>query len=130
MNDKPQFLNNPFTTTYCEMFNCTRKAEWLVGRPNNASLVLPGSIRLCDQCAASVARNLPDELLPHVNVERALELLDEERRDAIFDKFFPSTEPMDVLKSLLETVEREKVETTLTEMGFIPKPTPVKKGAK
>jgi hypothetical protein len=63
--DTPRFFKNPFTSTYCEMFNCTDRATWLMGRPNDASLVMPGSIRLCDRCAASVVQNLPHELMPH-----------------------------------------------------------------
>ena len=104
----PKFFKNPFTSTFCEMFNCTGKAEWLIGRPNEASLVMPGSIRMCDKCAANIVHNLPDALLTHVNVERALERLD----------LFPPTEPLEVLENLLKTVERKKIEKLLVKLEF------------
>lgn len=96
MSENPQFFRNPFQSTFCEMFNCRTVSPWLIGRPVEGALVMPGSMRLCDPCARSVAENLPDELLAHVNIERAFELMDPEKRldllAALADKYFPDQE--------------------------------------
>ena len=92
MSENPKIFENPFKSTFCEMFNCTTRTNWLLGRPQESSLVMPGSIRLCNDCAISVVKNLPDALLPYVDVEKAFNLLPEAQRNEIFDRLFPPEE--------------------------------------
>ena len=119
MSENPQIFSNPFNSTFCEMFNCTTRTHWLLGRPQESSLVMPGSIRLCNDCAISVVKNLPDALLPYVDVEKAFNLLPEAQRDEIFDRLFPSAESADVLSNLLDTMDEEEVRGLLVEHGYL-----------
>ena len=119
MSENPKIFENPFKSTFCEMFNCTTRTNWLLGRPQESSLVMPGSIRLCNDCAIGVVKNLPDALLPYVDVEKAFNLLPEAQRDEIFDRLFPSAEPKDVLSNLLETMDKEEVRNLLVEHGYL-----------
>jgi hypothetical protein len=107
-----QFIKNPFPSRFCEIMNAPgthdRKiAKYLIGQPNPSSVVNPGFLAVCDDCARSIVEKLPDELLPFVNVERALELISEEQKDAIFDKFFQPAGPKEV---------KEAIENYLDEM--------------
>jgi hypothetical protein len=106
-------------------------AAYLIGQPNPASITNPGFMAVCESCAKSIVEKLPDELLVHVNVERALELLTEEQKDVLFDKFFPPAEPEEILDSLLGTVgDYDKLEAILAKRGFAPferQPEPVVK---
>ena len=119
MSENPQIFSNPFNSTFCEMFNCTTRTHWLLGRPQEGALVMPGSLRLCHDCAISVVKNLPDALLVHVDVEKAFNLLPEAQRDEIFDRLFPSAEPKDVLSNLLDTMDEEEVRGLLVEHGYL-----------
>lgn len=72
-----QFIKNPFTSRFCEMMNTPgthdRKiAKYLIGQPNPASIANPGFLAVCDGCAKSIVEKLPDELLPHVQLERVI----------------------------------------------------------
>lgn len=119
MSEVPQIFENPFDSTFCEMFNCMNRNDYILGRPQEGALVMPGSMRLCNSCAISVVKNLPEPLLVHVDVEKALSLMSEEQKDAIFDKFFPAADPKDVLDNLLETMEEEDVTGLLVEHGYL-----------
>ena len=119
MSENPQIFSNPFNSTFCEMFNCTTRTHWLLGRPQEGALVMPGSLRLCHDCAISVVKNLPDALLVHVDVEKAFNLLPEAQRDEIFDRLFPSAESKDVLSNLLDTMCEEDVRGLLVEHGYL-----------
>lgn len=119
MSEVPQIFKNPFDSTFCEMFNCMNRNDYILGRPQESALVMPGSMRLCNSCAISVVKNLPGTLLIHVDVEKALSLMSEEQKDAIFDKFFPAADPKDVLDNLLETMGEEDVTGLLVEHGYL-----------
>jgi len=47
-------------------------AKYLIGQPNPASIANPGFLAVCDGCAKSIVEKLPDELLPHVQLERVI----------------------------------------------------------
>mgnify|MGYP001488376450 CR=1 FL=1 len=118
MNDTPQFFDNPFKSTYCEMFNCTNKADLLIGRPQDGALAMPGSMRICNSCARSVIQKLPDRLLAHADVEKAISLLDEEQKDALFDRLFPPAEPKELLENLLTTMDGGEIDRVLVSFGY------------
>ena len=115
-----QIFINPFRSTFCEMFNCGTANKWLLGRPQPGALVMPGNLRLCDKCAISVMENLPDELLKHVDVERALSLMDEGAKDKLFDKLFPAAEPGEALSAILAVMSDEELNAALLEWGYVP----------
>lgn len=114
MNDTC-FFKNPFTSTFCEMFNCQAKGSWLIGRPNDSSLVMPGSLRLCPACAASVVQNLPDELLQHVDVVRALEIMAQDKRAVLVDKYLPLLD-VPAIENALESMTPEAREDLLARL--------------
>lgn len=77
MSSTTQFIKNPFLSRFCEMMNTPgthdrQVAKYLIGQPNPSSIANPGFIHLCDSCAKSIVEKLPDELLPHVPLERVL----------------------------------------------------------
>jgi len=94
-------------------------ASYLIGTPNPSSITNPGFMAVCFNCAKSIVGKLPDELLVHVNVEKTLALMDEEKRDAIFDKFFDDADPKDALESLLDTMDKEAVRSILLDRGYL-----------
>ncbi len=72
-----QFIKNPFTSRFCEMMNTPgthdrQIATYLIGQPNPASIANPGFLAVCEPCAKSIVEKLPDELLPHVQLERVI----------------------------------------------------------
>lgn|GEM_PF-4160215 len=81
----PQFFPNPYPAAPCDMFSCSTRAKWLVGRPDGPSLVMPGFLRLCDECAKKVIKNLPDELLPHLPKKPDVQQLVDRRAHEISD---------------------------------------------
>jgi hypothetical protein len=121
-----QFIKNPFTSRFCEQMNVPgthdrQVAAYLIGTPNPASITNPGFMAVCKSCAKSIVEKLPDELLKHVNVERAFSLMGEEQREILFDKLFPPAEPEEILDSLLGTVgDYDKLEAILAKRGFAP----------
>lgn len=115
-----QFIKNPFPSRFCEQMNVPgthdrQVAAYLIGQPNPASITNPGFLAVCDACAKSIVEKLPDELLPHVNVERALELMGDEQKDALLDKAFPPADSKEVIESYLDEMDEEARMTLLAK---------------
>lgn len=120
-----QFIKNPFTSRFCEQMNVPgthdrQVAAYLIGTPNPSSITNPGFMAVCFNCAVSIVEKLPDELLKHVDIEKALNLMDEEAKDALFDKLFPPAEPREALEALLGEMERRDIVEALAMNGLIP----------
>ena len=56
---KPQLFPNPFSSASCDIFNCSRRAKYFIGRPDGPLSI---GLRICEDCARSVIDLLPDEL--------------------------------------------------------------------
>lgn len=118
-----QFIKNPFTSRFCEQMNVPgthdrQVASYLIGTPNRASITNPGFMAVCFNCAKSIVQRLPDELLVFVDVEKALSLMSEEARDAVFDKFYEDSDPREVLAGLLESMDEKELEDVLAIHGY------------
>lgn len=58
---KPQLFPNPYPSRPCEVYLCTRRADYYLGRPDGPlSIVFP----ICGQCAEDALNLLPEELKP------------------------------------------------------------------
>lgn len=120
-----QFIKNPFPSRFCEMMNTPgthdrKVARYLIGQPNQSSIMNPGFLAVCDDCAKSIVEKLPDELLPYVNIEKALELMGEEQRDAIFDKLYPPVDVKDAFKDYLQKGLMEPEEAQALFAEYLP----------
>lgn len=118
-----QFIKNPFTSRFCEQMNVPgthdrQVAAYLIGTPNPSSITNPGFMAVCFNCARSIVEKLPDELLKHVDVEKALGLMDEEAKDALFDKLFPAAEPAEALEALLAEMEEIEIAKVLLKLDY------------
>lgn len=59
--NKPQLFPNPYPSRPCEVFLCSNKADYYIGRPDGPlSIVFP----ICRGCLESVFGLLPEELKP------------------------------------------------------------------
>ena len=85
MSSTTQFIKNPFLSRFCELMNTPGThdrhiAKYLIGQPNPSSIANPGFMAVCEPCAKSIVEKLPDELLPHVPLERVLSALTPEQK--------------------------------------------------
>ena len=62
MRDKPQIISNSYGT-FCDTFNCTNPATYLIGRPDGP---LDLCYQVCDKCLADILQSIsirPDVML-------------------------------------------------------------------
>lgn len=111
-DDSVRIFLNPFNSTYCDTYNCTQQAKWLVGRPNPSALVMPGFLRLCHKHAVSVAKHMPAELRQHVIPE-----------DMVLVKKDELTALADEIATLKKTVAGTNDKTPSLEAKLPPKRT-------
>ena len=105
-----QFIKNPFTSRFCEMMNTPgthdrQIATYLIGQPNPASIANPGFLAVCDGCAKSIVEKIPDELLPHVPVERLFaDLTPEQKLQKVAGIIQNDTELVEILASRMHGI--------------------------
>ena len=66
------------TVTYCQTFNCRKKAVYAIGTEGSP---LQACHPLCAECAKSIIANVPEELLPHDSIEASQEAHTDEQSD-------------------------------------------------
>ena len=119
-----QFIKNPFTSRFCEQMNVPgthdrQVAAYLIGTPNPSSITNPGFMAVCLNCAKSIVEKLPDELLKHVDIEKALNLISEEQREGILDKLIPPADPGEALDAIMGAMDEEDVKAILSKHGYV-----------
>lgn len=58
---QPTFHVQPFPSAACDIFSCTRRAKWFIGRPDGPLNI---KLRICEECAKALMESLPEELKP------------------------------------------------------------------
>ena len=68
--DKAQIFPQPYPSAPCDMYGCSNRAKWFIGRPDGP-LSLP--LRVCDECMRNIVASIPDEYLGAISAQSEAE---------------------------------------------------------
>lgn len=73
-----QVINQVFGSVFCQSFNCSKRADYSIGR-----LIGPMSLRmnLCEQCTVDLLVNSPDALWEQASLVRAARKTEEDTKE-------------------------------------------------
>jgi len=65
--NKAQIFPQPYPSAPCDMYGCSNRAKWFIGRPDGP-LSLP--LRVCDECMRNIVASVPEEYLSYESHDR------------------------------------------------------------
>lgn len=64
---KAQIFPQPYPSAPCDVYGCSNRAKWFIGRPDGP-LNIP--MRVCDECMRNIVASIPEEYLSHESHDR------------------------------------------------------------
>lgn len=77
--NQAQIFPQPYPSAPCDMFNCTSRAKYFIGRPDGPMNILT---RICEKDLTSIIKSIPDHLLPEIPAIAELE----EHLDSVYSE--------------------------------------------